>query len=797
MVPENSEKSACALLERPKKRGGRAQKSFPLRMWKLGPAAEGGPAHLYHLLTGVDYVVGRKNCAILIQDDQSISRSHAVLSVSQPQMNLSQTSSLPVLTLKDTSKYGTFVNGEKLPNGIPRSLKSGDRVTFGVFESKFRVEYDPLVVCSSCLDVSQKTMLNKCIHQLGGHVVNEWKEECTYLVMASVKITVKNYGSNYPLYLQTICALICGRPIVKPEYFAELIKAIEAKQKFPTPESFYPPINEPSIKNEKLDLTICPGRKTIFKGKTFVFLSAKQHAKLSPAIQLGGGEAKLMTAEEDAASLTTPDICVVEIVYFITDRKKYRTISEAEIGLAVIFASTENYCNPQASLETDVKPASSALIVQGPSISQQAVVDETVMPSIIGEITAYVADTEMDELMDTCMELTGEKRNKGTCIRRKHHPEDINTVKAHPAGTSTVNVGGILPTLNRKPGTDQNISASSPSKISGSSRNRERDSQQLNSITNYFQLVSKKRGRNEDGETSVPKYAKKEVRSSEGSGHTQPVNSLLWENNTERFQKGQCTLDQKTDESSCIDTSRMPIIENTRSEKSATESIISGQPASKKRKELDGLVEDEASLELVFASQELDWEEDIGDLAEQKSAQAAQKKRKLENKESTNTEALQEKEQILRAVKQKEIKEEPAKCVRNDSNNEFNNGCLIPPSPNKNPDTFAGSCNLPSRLLLTEFRSLVVSEARKDVQCVTKRNDGHLNNFKKFKKVAYPGAGQLPHIIGGSDLIAAHARKDSEMEEWLRQEMEEQTRHDREESLADDLFRYDPRIKRR
>ncbi|XP_042320662.1 nibrin isoform X2 [Sceloporus undulatus] len=734
-------------------------------MWKLVPAAEGGPAQLHHLLTGVEYVVGRKNCAVLIQNDQSISRSHAVLSVSQPQMNLSQTSSLPVLTLKDTSKYGTFLNGEKLRNGIPRSLKSGDRITFGVFESKFRVEYEPLVVCSSCLDVSQKNMLNNSIHQLGGHVVNEWKEECTHLVMVSVKITVK-----------TICALICGRPIVKPEYFAELIKAIEAKKKFPTPESFYPPVNEPSIKNEKLDLTICPGRKTIFKGKTFVFLTAKQYAKLSPAIKLGGGEAKLVTSEDDAASLTTPDICVIEIgfthsqasisdverkwkdtVTAVLERRKYRTISEAEIGLAVVFASTENYCNPQASLETGVKPDSSALIVQGPSLSQPAVVDETVMPSIIGEITAYVADTEMDQLMDTCMELTEEKRNKGACIRRKRHPEDINTVKVHPAGTSTVNVGGVLPTSNRKPGTDQNISAFSPSKISGCSTNKQRDSQQLNSITNYFQIASKKRGRNEDGETSLAKYAKKEVRSSEGSGHTQPVNSLLWENNTERFQKGLCTLDQKTDESSCIDTSRMPIIETKRSEKSATESILSGQPASKKRKELDGLAEDDASLELVFASQDLDWEEDIGDLAEQKSAQGAQKKRKLENKESisTNPEAL------------------------------------------KNPDTFAGGCNLPSRLLLTEFRSLVVSESRKDVQCATKRNYGHLNNFKKFKKVAYPGAGQLPHIIGGSDLIAAHARKDSEMEEWLRQEMEEQTRHDREESLADDLFRYDPRVKRR
>lgn len=43
---------------------------------------------MYRFLVGVEYVVGRKNCGILIQNDQSISRSHAVLSVNHPQVNL-------------------------------------------------------------------------------------------------------------------------------------------------------------------------------------------------------------------------------------------------------------------------------------------------------------------------------------------------------------------------------------------------------------------------------------------------------------------------------------------------------------------------------------------------------------------------------------------------------------------------------------------------------------------------------------------------------------------------------------
>ncbi|XP_015261545.1 PREDICTED: nibrin [Gekko japonicus] len=118
-------------------------------MWKLVPVAEPSPGEPHRLLIGIEYVVGRKNCAILIQDDQSISRSHAVLSVSHPPVNLSESSTFPVLTLKDTSKYGTFVNGEKLPSGSSRNLQSGDRITFGVFESKYRY-FQARLNCKHC-----------------------------------------------------------------------------------------------------------------------------------------------------------------------------------------------------------------------------------------------------------------------------------------------------------------------------------------------------------------------------------------------------------------------------------------------------------------------------------------------------------------------------------------------------------------------------------------------------------------------------------------------------------------------
>ncbi|XP_062426513.1 nibrin [Rhea pennata] len=755
-------------------------------MWKLVPAA--GPGEPYRLLVGTEYIVGRKNCAILIQDDQSISRSHAVLTVSHPEAALSQSLSVPLLTIKDTSKYGTFVNGSKL-NGTSRTLESGDRVNFGVFESKFRVEYESLVVCSSCLDISEKTALNQAIQQLGGLVTNEWTTECTHLVMVSVKVTVK-----------TICALICGRPIIKPEFFVELIKAIQSRQQLPAPENFYPPFDEPSIGTEKLDLSEHHERKKIFSGKTFLFLTAKQHKKLSPAVILGGGEAKLMTkGREDTSLLVAPEVCVVDVgltnsqipgsesvgswtdsILTVLQSKDLRAIPEAEIGLAVIFMSTERYCNPQKQpgdkAATKTTPASAVL---GPAISQSLIVAETVMPATMDDSTVYVADTELEEL--TCMEVV-----KTSQVDRKQKMafHDTTTVKEKPSTSGNVNTGTLISRMNRASGFSQKSHPLSPCKFSEVGKPKESAShQQSNSIRDYFPVARGKRERTEEGEeTSVPKLAKLEERLSPLSKHTQPTASSVG-NSKEQYQKENNTLDQKPN--FALEETGIKLLR--KSGKPTSDKIENNEKhASKKRKELDDSSEDTEALEIVFGSRDLDWEDEMG-CHGQKSQGNVQKKRCLEAKGSRFEEVKQREESkilkedelgsVLTSAKKNEIKQELP--ILNDSKLQND------------------SSNLPSRLLLTEFRSLVVSHPIQNSQLFANTSYGGQKNFKKFKKVAYPGAGQLPFIIGGSDLIAHHAKKNSELEDWLRQEMKKQNQQAREESLADDLFRYDPNVKRR
>ncbi|XP_031222411.1 nibrin [Mastomys coucha] len=747
-------------------------------MWKLLPAAGAAPGETCRLLAGVEYIVGRKNCGILIENDQSISRNHAVLTVNFPVTSLSQTDEIPTLTIKDNSKYGTFVNEEKMQTGLPSTLKTGDRVTFGVFESKFRVEYEPLVVCSSCLDVSGKSVLNQAILQLGGLTANNWTEECTHLVMSSVKVTIK-----------TICALICGRPIVKPEYFAELLKAIESKKQLPGIESFYPPIDEPAIGSKSVDLSGRHERKQIFKGKTFVFLNAKQHKKLSSAIAFGGGEARLLAeGEEEQSFFSAPGTCVVDVgmtntQLIITDSQKkwihvvmdilqrngLRPIPEAEVGLAVIFMTTESYCNPRGQPCKELKTTT-----PGPSLSQGLPANGKIIPSAPLNMTTYVADTE-SEPADTCMPLSEKPKEvkiPGVEQNSRKLSQEACNVKAAPKSSSKAS-NVVLDTLVRGKAPSYQLS---PTKFPAANKSRDWPSQQQqNSIKNYFQPCTRKRERSEENpELSACKSSRMEL-SCSLLEQTQPAVPSLCKSKEHQSQNE--TLDREADASL---VGEIDIRLNGKSPDSKPFPTENLRP--KKRKEVDLATEEEVLEDLLKSTKpelavQVKVEKQEADVTIRKKPRIdAERNRPLNGGAvlESNSE-FQEDEPEKKDELQTEswsTKHEIAKSEVQDSSEE-----------------------LPGKLLLTEFRSLVVSNHASRNLCV---NDcGPLKNFKKFKKAVFPGAGKLPHIIGGSDLVGHHARKNTELEEWLKHEMEVQKQQAKEESLADDLFRYNPNVKRR
>ncbi|KAL2766940.1 nibrin isoform 2 [Daubentonia madagascariensis] len=683
-----------------------------------------------------------------------------------------------------------------MQNGLSHTLKPGDRITFGVFESKFRVEYEPLVACSSCLDVSGKTALNQAILQLGGITVNNWTEECTHLVMISVKVTIK-----------TICALICGRPIVKPEYFTEFLKAVQSKKQPPQIESFYPPLDEPAIGSKTIDLSGRQERKEIFKGKTFVFLNAKQHKKLSSAVVFGGGEARLITEEneEEDSFFSSPGTCVVDIgitnsQIFIPDSQKkwihskmdmlqrqgLRPIPEAEIGLAVIFMTTENYCDPQGQPSTGLKTTT-----PGPSLSQDLSVNEKLMPSVPVNTTTYVADT-VSEQADT-WDLS--ERPKEIKISRMEQnlrvlSQGISTIK-ETTKTSSNNNNNIIVSNTQVKVKIPNYQLS-PTKFPGINKSRDRASQQqqqqqqqqTNSIKNYFQPSTKKRERDEENqEMSSCKSAKIEM-SCSLLEQTQPTTPSVWKNKEQHVSQNE-SMNKKSD-NLFTDTDLKSNVKN-----SANTSLSTEKLRSNKRKEIDDLAIEDEVLEELFKNTKPELQIEVKVQKQEEDVNIRKRpKMDIETSDAFNDEAIPESNKISqeneigkKCEKKCELKKESLWSMKEEVSN--------------NDNLQDGSEMFPRKVLLTEFRSLVVKNSTSRNPSGVNNDYGQIKNFKKFEKVAFPGAGRLPHIIGGSDLIAHHARKNTELEEWLRQEMEVQNQHAKEESLADDLFRYNPSVKRR
>lgn len=228
------------------------------------------------VLPGKDYVLGRRDCDIVIENDQSVSRKHAILTVAHPEANVANVNKPASITLRDVSKFGTFVNNKKFKG--EKVLQSGDEVRFGTPKSVHRVVYEPFVITTSCVSGPAKNEVRSLVASIGGHVTNDWRKDCGVLVMKTLTVTIK-----------VVCALVSQKPIVTVDYLRDLHKHLkgEAAEK-PKPEKYLPPVMERLVHP---DVSFHPAaqRASVFLGMSFYFLSEKQFQKMSLVVELGGG----------------------------------------------------------------------------------------------------------------------------------------------------------------------------------------------------------------------------------------------------------------------------------------------------------------------------------------------------------------------------------------------------------------------------------------------------------------------------------------------------------------------------
>ncbi|GAA6092857.1 nibrin, partial [Tachysurus ichikawai] len=785
-------------------------------MWRLHSTDPGtGPITL---LDGKENVVGRKNCDILLSNDQSISRVHAFITVTEQ-----------AVTLKDCSKYGTFVNDKRLETGSTKTVYAGDKLTFGVFQSKFRLELDSVVVCSSCVDNEGKATLSKDVQALGGRLVNSWSQECTHLVMPAVKVTIK-----------TICALLCCRPIVKPQFFTELSRAVQQKKNLPKAESFRPEIDEPSIAKEKVDLGPCHERKTLFAGKTFVFLNTKQMKRLSQAISFGGGRSQLLEEGSLPVSLLeSTGICVVDMatgssqapmtpttkkwtnsVSSILHRNGLRFIAESEIGLAAIYVNIQTYCNPCCSLDSqsvNMRPA-----IPESTLSQNAAVDETVLHGASLNITAYVVNTEPSQCisrMDICeATAVGETPEK-----RSVNPLGATTFKKLPIETELpaacsepVSFGDVK---EEKKAKSESQKSAECNKYSGTFK---KSPQKQASLTSYFKPSIKKRQRegSTESELSDAKLSRREDEESHSNLAPSLQTSSVSRLGSKPAQNQHDTTPRYGSSGSLGLGSGLAADFKPGGLQQNVSLNLDLNYSSKKRKEPEqepvALVDLDVSLEELesIMSEDMDAPEPAANkkqrsdqggrstaTAEEDCSDTFSKQSKAEKQQSIggkslnseqDTQGLERTARVTSSKTQGSKQEQHGSTSGNDRRktvdvkeeevsflletkvpNDFNKHSEVSAVKEEPTASSSGSApgkdpELPSKLLQVQFMSLTVRAPSRTRAEPLQSRDTNRKNFKRFRKVPVPGLQGLPKIIGGSDLVAHNRSKNSELEEWLR-----------------------------
>ena len=129
------------------------------------------------------YTVGRKETHLLIENDKSVSRSHATIEYGPDGLTLTHVGG---------SNSGTYINDNpaKIPTNEPHKLRPGDRVRFGG-QCRYTVAERKLKFCASTLATSEKDELTRAAGALGAAVVSNWADDVTHLVMPKVSFTPK------------------------------------------------------------------------------------------------------------------------------------------------------------------------------------------------------------------------------------------------------------------------------------------------------------------------------------------------------------------------------------------------------------------------------------------------------------------------------------------------------------------------------------------------------------------------------------------------------------------------------
>ncbi|KAJ2756049.1 hypothetical protein GGI19_001169 [Coemansia pectinata] len=374
---------------------------------------------VWRLSTDASLVVGRKDSPLLIEGDKSVSRVHATI--------ITLAEDLSGVDVQDEgSKFGIHINGKQCPSRSISRLLVGDKIMFGAQDSVFHLRRYPIALCVANMRTEPPSAVDRVLavtNSLGVDIVDDI-EHCTHLLMPVLTITTK-----------LIRALVFGCWLVSPEYIysleklplafrvqnpsTEIIDEYVGSLKFLTPPQAPLPSPECPVDLSTVNWNPDKERQRLFASKLFAFADSTQLDKYSSLIKAAGGSCVLLKGAVDwtrsplpsaesfktrcasladniqtlakeaksgavlplkclvlppslATSSVQSDLDTTTLITAVARLLNVRPISESEIGLAVIFVSSETHTNPVLGLplETSLDMTTSP---QAPSVTTSTV----------------------------------------------------------------------------------------------------------------------------------------------------------------------------------------------------------------------------------------------------------------------------------------------------------------------------------------------------------------------------------------------------------------------------------------
>ncbi|KAK6177872.1 hypothetical protein SNE40_012747 [Patella caerulea] len=697
----------------------------------------------YVFLCGKEYVFGRKDCDVILTGDPAVSRRHATIQINHSDSSLAFPHKLPLVLLKDLSKFGTWLSGKRVQGEA--HLKDGDQVYFGSPKSSFTLVYEPFIVTTSCLDTPSKKLSRTFISKIGGHLVNDWRKECNLLVMNSISVTIK-----------VVCALVSQKCIVTPNYLEDYLKYLEKEGIEPDPKNYLPTVIESEINSDSVSFLPDVRRKTLFQGMKFIFLIPKQFKKMNMAIELAGGMPILMeegSDDNDDSVLCQDGTVVMAItedlntltpnakqwchqVQKILKKKKKNMIPDSEIGYAVLFCSTENHCNPDISNQQIIPE------IKSQSLNTESMFDTT---SDILAVNTEISQQGKTRKIKTVATPGGRQTVDETFISK----ESVKKGKSPVARTREKS-----PVPNRKGPTQSVADHDEPvveikdeplTPMTTTSMNIAKDSSIYTEITEQIKTEptsSRKRTR-----SPSPVANKKGQPNS-----TIDDDDLMMRSTNQNSPKKERIAVRKRGRSPSPSTSRD---ESANKRNKVIEAAICKQPTT-----------------TTIKKEEIAKEENITHVDDPVDVD--------QSEQTHNEEPSQLQDGFL--TTRKHLQKQRV----------------------KNEDYIFES-DLPERCVVTSFVELVTRPPTKTPltrgeavpQGYIKWKGQLVKNYKKFKKVQHAGSHALPNIIGGSDLQVHEVERSKDLENWFQQSMQAESQQNEQEKEAQELFDFQPKHSRK